>query len=186
PSDPVTPSGPVASTAPLTPLSELPAVANPRGLSGPSSAALATNAVDAVSTPAAPVLPATVTSYERGREVTVEVTDASRVVAVDIAGTITSTVWALGQGDSLVGHDGTADFAGVEDLASVTSAGHVLNVEALVALKPTLVIADGTVGPLEAYDQLRDVGITVVFVRNDPGYQGAEDLARDVDRKSVV
>jgi iron complex transport system substrate-binding protein len=36
------------------------------------------------------------------------------------------------------------------------------------------------VGPTDAIDQLRDVGVTVVYVENESSFEGAAQLARDV------
>jgi iron complex transport system substrate-binding protein len=41
-------------------------------------------------------------------------------------------------------------------------------------------VTDGSIGPRDVVEQLRDVGITVVFVANEPSFDGAAQLARDV------
>jgi iron complex transport system substrate-binding protein len=71
-------------------------------------------------------------------------------------------------------------FPGTEDLVQVTSGGHTINAEAVIGLHPDVVITDGTVGPRDVIEQLRDVGITVVFVDSTPSFDGAQDLARQV------
>ena len=125
-------------------------------------------------------LPATVVSHDSAGDVDVEVTDTSRVVAIDLAGSVAATVWGLGLGDTLVGRDQSTTFPGTEDLAVVTSGGHTVNTEAVIALRPTVVITDGTVGPRDVLEQLRDVGIAVVFVENEASFEGAAELARQV------
>ncbi len=62
----------------------------------------------------------------------------------------------------------------------MTSNGHTLNTESILALRPTLVITDGTIGPVDVVLQLRDAGIPVVFVATDPSLDGVGELARQV------
>jgi len=162
-------------------LSQLTPVADPRSIVGPSTAVLPDDEVEVVENDAAQKLPATVTSYtQSGDEETEQVDATDRVVAVDLAGSIAATAWALGFGDTLVGVDQSTTFPGTEDIQHVTSGGHTINAEAVIGLDPDVVITDGTVGPRDVIEQLRDVGITVVFVDSDPSFDGAQDLARQV------
>ncbi len=169
------------SQAPAAPaLSEVAVLDDPRSFVGPSTAVVPDAAITPIEENPSQTLPATITSYDQGGESVVEVTDTSRVIAIDLAGSVAATVWGLGFGDTLVGRDQSTTFPGTEDLELVTSGGHTVNVENVIALKPTLVITDGTVGPRDVIEQLRDVGITVVFVKNDPSFEGAAELARQV------
>lgn len=169
-----------AAPADTRPLAELDLVADPRAHVGESTAVIGDAHIVPVADDPASSLPATVTSRDAGGDVTVEVTDASRVVALDIAGSVAATVWGLGFGDTLVGVDQSSVFPGAEGLPVVTSGAHTVNAEAVIALAPTLVLTDGTVGPRDVVEQLRDVGIAVVFVENEPSFEGAADLARQV------
>lgn len=107
-----------------------------------------------------PNLPATVRSFD-GVDVTV--TDVSRIVTADRSGTLAQTVFSLGLGDNLVGRS-AASFPASEHLPNVTPGGHGLNAEAILALNPTVVLTDTSVGPLTVQEQLRNSGIPVVFV----------------------
>ncbi|MFD1813779.1 heme/hemin ABC transporter substrate-binding protein [Rhodococcus gannanensis] len=107
-----------------------------------------------------PALPVTVTGFD-GTEVTV--TDTSRIVAADQYGTLTETVYALGLGDRLVGRDTAAKFPAVESVADVTPSGHSMSAEAILALNPSVVLTDTSIGPRTVQDQLRAAGIPVVF-----------------------
>jgi len=176
--DPTASAGPTASAAP--PLSRLTPLADPRAYVGPSTAVVPDAAIVPVSDAPVQQLPATVTSHDHAGDTAVEVSDTSRVVAIDLAGSLAATAWGLGFGSTLVGRDQSTTFPGTHDLPVVTSGGHTVNAEAVIALHPTLVITDGTVGPRDVVEQLRDVGITVVFVRNTPSFEGAQDLARQV------
>lgn len=162
------------------PFSELDFVANPRQHEGPSTAVLADRTIDAPPEPPDQALPATVPSYDRDRTIDVTVDDTSRVVALDMSGSLAATVWGLGFGKSLVGRDISSQFPGSEDLPVVTTDGHSVNAEAVMALKPTLIITDGSIGPRDVVEQLRDTGVPVVFVENDSSFDGAAHLARQV------
>ena len=168
------------TTAALPALSEIDVLDDPRSYVGESTATLPDAAITAVDEDPEQSLPVTVTSYDQTGETEVEVADTSRVVAVDLAGSVAATVWGLGFGETLVGRDQSTTFPGTEDLETVTSGGHTINAEAVIALEPTLVITDGTVGPADVVAQLRDVGITVVFVKNEASFDGAAELARQV------
>lgn len=169
-----------ASEASLPPLSDMRLVEDPRTYFGPSTAVVPDARIVPVIEDPGQSLPASVTSHDHAGDVVVQVTDTSRVVAVDLAGSLAATVWGLGFGDSLVGRDQSTTFPGASDLPLVTSGGHTISAEAVIALRPTLVITDGTVGPRDVVEQLRDVGITVVFVQNKPSFDAAAQLAREV------
>jgi iron complex transport system substrate-binding protein len=172
------PSAPVSSD-PLVPLAELDVLSDPRAYVGESSAVLASTSISAASTPAQS-LPATVTSHDLDgdREVTVSSTD--RILAMDLSGSIASTVFGLGLGGNVVGRDISTAFPEAADLPVITSSGHTVNSEAILALRPDVLITDGTVGPIDVVLQLREAGIDVVFVDTDPSIDGVGELARQV------
>jgi iron complex transport system substrate-binding protein len=148
-------------------------------ITGPTTALLADRGIAPVADDPEQNLPVTIRSHE-GDGKDIRVKDTSRVVAFDIAGSITATVWGLGFGETLVGRDVAARFPGTEKLPVVTRDGHSINVEAVLELKPTLVITDGSIGPRDVVDQLRDAGVTLVYVDNDSSFAGAAKLAREV------
>lgn len=162
------------------PLVELDLLADPRSHDGPSTALLPDEALDPIAADPPQQLPVTVTSHDPGGDLEVEVDDTSRVIAVDMAGSIAATVWALGLGDRLVGRDVSTTFDGAADLPVVTSNGHTIDAESLLAVRPTLVLTDGSIGPRDVLVQLRQAGVTVVFVENEPSFDGAAELARQV------
>lgn len=169
-----------AGAASMVPLAQVEPVDDPKGWQGPSTAVLADRTVEPVVEDPEQTLPATVVSHDRAGRLEVEVTDTDRVLALDISGTLAATVWGLGLGDRLVGRDVSTTFPGTEDLPVVTSDGHSLNAEAVLRSRPTLVVTDGSIGPRDVVEQLRDAGVTVVFVENQASFDGAQDLARDV------
>lgn len=168
------------SAVTAVPLRSLPLLSDPRSYVGPSTAYLA----DASITPVLPNpdqhLPAQVISHDSTGDVPVTITATTRVVAMDISGSLAATVWALGFGPTLVGRDISTTFAAAADLPVVTGSGHTINIEAVIALEPDVVVTDGTIGPVDVVTQLRDVGIEVVFVTNAPSLAGAVEMAHDV------
>lgn len=164
----------------LPPLSELEPGTPPKDITGPSTAYLTDRHVEPVESSETQSLPATVTSHVRSGDVEVTITDTSRIVAFDMSGSIAATLWGLGLGDNLVARDVSTDFPGAEDLPLITSEGHAVNAEAVMAQKPTVIITDGSMGPRDVVEQLADTGVPVVFLENDSSFAGAAALARDV------
>ncbi|APU17939.1 MULTISPECIES: heme/hemin ABC transporter substrate-binding protein [Actinoalloteichus] len=113
--------------------------------------------VDPLRSPS-PELPVTVTSSD-GAEVTV--TDVSRIVAVNLNGSLAEIVFSLGLGDNVVGRDVSTTFAQAEQLPVVTQA-HDLSAEGVLDLDPSLVLIDTSIGPPEVITQLRESGVPVV------------------------
>lgn len=103
-------------------------------------------------------LPATVTDAD-GNEVTIS--DISRIVS--LSGGVTELLFALGLQDKVVGRDVTSDLPGAQSIPLV-SQGHDINAEGVLALNPSLIIADTTTGPPETIEALRKVGVPVLIV----------------------
>ncbi|YAL83534.1 heme/hemin ABC transporter substrate-binding protein [Dermacoccaceae bacterium W4C1] len=164
------------------PLSSIAPVSDPKSITGSSTATLTQRAIDPVEKDPQQKLPSTVPSYDRSGTRQVTVTSTERVVPMDLSGSIAATLWGLGFGDSQVGRDVSTTFPPANKLPLVTVSGHSINSEAVIKLRPTLVITDGSVGPRDVVEQLRKVGIPVVFVRNTASFAGAGDLARQVSK----
>jgi iron complex transport system substrate-binding protein len=169
-----------ASTESLVPLTELTPLASPRTYEGPSTATLAATSIGPVATDPEQTLPVTVTSHDLSGDTEVTVDSAERVLGLSLSGSIAATIYGLGLGDSLVGRDISTTMPEAADLPLVTSGGHSINSESVIALRPTLVITDGTIGPIDVILQLRDAGIDVVFVAADPSIEGTAELSRQV------
>jgi iron complex transport system substrate-binding protein len=153
---------------------------DPKKWQGESTALITNSEVTPVASNPPQTLPTTVDSDELSGEATITITSTDRVLALDISGSLAATVWALGFGDRLVGRDISTTFPGVEDLPVVTGSGHAISPESVLALRPDLIITDGTIGPLDVVLQLREAGVPVVFVRAQPGLDQPAELARSV------
>ncbi len=176
----VSPAPAPTVSGPVVPLSDLDVLANPRDHVGESTAVLRVASITPVVAHPVQELPVTVSSHDRAGETAVTVTDTSRILGLDLAGSIAATITGLGFGDRLVGRDTSTTFPPAVDLPNVTKGGHTINSEAVLQLRPTVIITDGSIGPLDVMLQLRDAGIPVVIVRPDPGISGVSQLARDV------
>jgi iron complex transport system substrate-binding protein len=151
-------SGPAAPATP--PLAEVSPIADPLSWQGPSTAVAAHSAIDPI-TDGAAALPATIVDAQG---TTVTVTDTSRILALDIYGSLSRIVFELGLGDSVVGRDVSSAFPEASDLPLVTANGHELNAEAILDAAPTVILTDTSLGPWDTILQMRDAGIAVVVV----------------------
>lgn len=124
-----------------------------------------------------PQLPTTVTDAQ-GTDVTV--TDVSRILALDIYGTLSQTVFELGLGDNVVGRDVSSAYAEIADRPLVTQNGHELNAEAILDLDPSVVLTDTSLGPWDVILQLRDAGIPVVVTDADRNLDNLASLTQEV------
>ncbi len=140
-------------------LADLPLTPDPSSYSGATTACLEDTGIAPIADAVKPTLPATVTDNQ-GTEVTV--TDVSRILALDIYGSLAATVYGLGLGGNVVGRDTSTSFAGAEELPLVTQNGHELNAEAILELNPSVIITDSSIGPWDVVLQMREAGIPVV------------------------
>ncbi len=152
---------PASPSAALLPWSQLDVLSDPRTAVGPTTARVAVSDLAPVTDAVRPVLPATVTDTQ-GTSVTVRSTD--RILALDLYGSLAATVHGLGLGDHLVGRDTSTTFPAARDLPLVTQNGHQLSAEAILALHPTVLITDTTLGPWDVVLQIRNAGVPVVVV----------------------
>lgn len=161
------------SSASSDPLASLEVLSNPRNYFGESSAMLQQTGIRPIAENPVPQLPVTVTDNQG---TSVKVTDVSRILAVDIYGSLAATVFGLGLGDNVIGRDTSTGFPEAAHLPLVTQNGHELNAEAILELAPTVVITDTTVGPWDVILQLREIGIPVVIT----------DSHRDMDNVGTI
>ena len=165
-----------AATGPVAPsIADVEPADDPRAFSGVLSPRVADAAVEPVVEDPQPKLPAKVVDAQ-GNKVVVK--DVSRILALDLYGTLARTVFELGLGDNVVGRDRSTTFAEAADLPLVTPSAHDLNAEAILALDPTVIISDTTLGPIDVLKQMEESGIPVVWVESDRNLGNVGELTR--------
>jgi iron complex transport system substrate-binding protein len=101
---------------------------------------------------------------------------AQRIIS--LAPSITEILFAIGAGDQVVGREDMANYP--EEALALPSIGNTfagLNVEAIFALEPDLVLAAPLTSP-EQVASLTDVGLTVFLLDNPPGVEGMYQTLR--------
>lgn len=164
----------------LPPLASLTPVEDPSAVEGPTTAVIGGPTIEPIADGPDQVLPATVVSKDLNGDTEVTVTDASRILALSITGTVADLVHAYGLSGNLVGRDVSTTIPGTEDLPVVTRAGHSIDAEGVLALAPTLILTDGSIGPNDVVLQLRDAGIPVVTVDRVTDFESTFESARDI------
>lgn len=176
-------AGPATGTSPAAPvdagtrLADVVPAPDPHALRGPATAVLASSAIDPVATSPTPHLPVTVTDMQ-GTEVTI--TDTSRILALDVYGSLSRIVFELGLGDNVVGRDTSSSFAEIQDRPLVTTNGHELTGESILELAPTVILTDTSLGPWDVILQMRDAGIPVVVLDPHRDISSIPNLITDV------
>ena len=163
----------VASVA----LADATVLKDPKVYEGEVHASLADSPIEPITDSPRQKLPVTVTDAQ-GTEVTI--TDTSRILALDVYGTLSQTVFELGLGDQVVGRDVSTQLAEAKDLPLVTSNGHDLNAESILALDPTVILTDTSLGPWDVILQMRDSGIPVVVTDSRRSLDNVGSLTGEV------
>lgn len=96
--------------------------------------------------------------------------EVGRVVSV--GGSVTEIVFALGAGGRLVAVDSTSQYP--SETRALPNVGYMrqLSAEPILALQPTLVLAEADAGPAVALAQLREAGVKVLAVPDAPTTDG--------------
>lgn len=103
---------------------------------------------------------------------------ASRVVT--LGGSVTEIVYALGQGDRLVGDDLSSLYPEAATRLPRVGYYRAVPVEGVLALKPDLVLASEQAGPPDALRRLGDVGLRVVTLPDAPSVESLKARIRGV------
>jgi iron complex transport system substrate-binding protein len=116
-------------------------------------------------------------------------TDASKNDTVRIvcaSKQLTELIYALGEGDKLVGVDLSSTYP--EEVKKLPTIGYhrMLNAEGIISLKPSAFIynggADNSVGPDNVIPQLKKVGVTVVEFRSAENIEDTKLLIKDLGK----
>ena len=102
----------------------------------------------------------------------------SRIVAID--GSLTEIIFALGDGDKMVGRDITTTYP--PEALKLPSVGYMrtLSAEGILSLKPKLVIATKDAKPRSVLDRLKEAGIRVELIDNKFTLEGVKEKIRQV------
>lgn len=153
-------------------------LADPKSWQGPVHAPLPDAAIKPITDSPQQQLPVTVTDAQ---DTEVTVTDTSRILAIDMYGTLAHTVFELGLGDQVVGRDLSTQFEEAKDLPLVTAErSHDLIAERILELNPTVILTDTSLGPWDVILQMRDSGIPVVVVDNRRALDNLSSLTMEV------
>lgn len=164
------------STAPITDPTTPPSASAGHLRSGPQTAQLEGPAVVPIAQNPTPALPATAASI--GGDVTVS--DVSRIIPIDRSGTLANIVFSLGLGADVVARDRSTVIPEAKDLPVITDSGHSVNIEAVLAADPSVVLIDESTNPRGTIDQLRAAGLTVVVFTKDRTIAGTGPLITTV------
>jgi iron complex transport system substrate-binding protein len=148
----------------------------PRFFKGPDTALLENTDVTPITKHPNPKLPVKFTGLD---DVSVNVTDTSRILALDGTGSLASVVFGLGFGPKVVGRDLTTGFDSAKNLPLVMDK-HTLNAESILKLNPTLILTDYSVGPYDVQLQMRKAGIPVIFFKEAEEMDDIPRLIGDV------
>jgi iron complex transport system substrate-binding protein len=104
--------------------------------------------------------------------------DETRVLA--IGGAVTEIVYALGEGDRLVGRDSTSTFP--PEALALPDLGYMraLSPEGVLSVGPELVLADADAGPPEAVAAIEAASVEFVEVSSDESAEGVAAKIRTV------
>lgn len=104
--------------------------------------------------------------------------DGERIVSV--GGAVTEIVYALGMSHRIVAVDSTSRFP--EEADSKPDVGYMrrLAAEPILAMGPSLLLAVADAGPPAVLDQLREAGLRVVLIPDEPSPRGVLDKIEKV------
>jgi iron complex transport system substrate-binding protein len=102
---------------------------------------------------------------------------------VSIGGALTEIVYQLGAEDLLVAVDTTSTYPEVA-MTQKPNVGYMraLSAEPIMSLNPDLVMASRGAGPASVFEQLREAGMKVVIIDDEPSIEGVYVKVREVSR----
>jgi heme transport system substrate-binding protein len=110
--------------------------------------------------------------------------DSTRIVCASKQ--LTELIFALGQGDKIVGVDLSSTYP--PETKNITTVGYhrMLNAEGIISLRPTAFIynggADNSIGPDNVIPQLQKVGVTVVQFKSAETIEDTKALLKDLGK----
>ncbi len=101
---------------------------------------------------------------------------------VTIGGSVTEIVFEVGGGDAVVGVDTSSVFPQATTALPKVGYARALSAEGILSLAPTKVIASGDAGPPPVLQQLRDAGVDLTIIPDEPTVAGARSKIEAVAR----
>jgi iron complex transport system substrate-binding protein len=139
------------------------------------SAALSITFAPAVKAETDPVLPVTIQDKD-GKNVTIK--DIKRIVPLN--GDIAEVISALGLQKNIVGADISATYP--EELKKLPSIGYqrTLAAEGIISLNPSVIIGNDQAGPAEVIEQIRNIGVPVVLIKDVTTIEGVQTKIKQI------
>lgn len=110
--------------------------------------------------------------------------DTSTPRIVSIGGTLTEILFALDQGDSIIGVDSSSLFPVQAQSLPQIGSHHKISVEQVLALAPTIVVASSST-PVDSLEQIRSAGVRVHVIEDVTTLDGVgtriEAVAKAID-----
>lgn len=121
-------------------------------------------------------------SQEKIGEELKEVVSSDTMRIVSLNGTITELLYEIGAEKGLVGVDVTSTYPAAT--SGLTNLGHIrhLNIEAVLALKPTLVLIDSLGAENPALEQIKAAGVRIETVAIEQNLEGAYKAASQLKK----
>lgn len=106
--------------------------------------------------------------------------DSNTLKVVSIGGSVTETIFAIGEGNKLVGTDTSSVFPEAATKLPQVGYQRTLSAEGVISLKPNLVIVLPEAGPPTAIQQIENAGIKVLKVNNESTLEGTKTKIRQI------
>lgn len=103
-----------------------------------------------------------------------------RIVSLDAA--TTESLFALGFGAQLVGRDDSSIYPEEANLVATIGTGHQINAEAVLAMKPSLIVGRGRAMSNPSIDLLEQAGAKVLRLPDTHGVDGARERLRELGK----
>lgn len=99
---------------------------------------------------------------------------------VSLGGSVTETIFALGEGDRIVAVDASSLYP--ENVLTLPKVGYYrqISTEGILSAKPSIVIASDASGPKESIEQIEKIGVPVTRVSSEKTLAGTEKRIQEI------
>lgn len=99
---------------------------------------------------------------------------------VSVGGAITEIIYALDQGEKIVGSDTTSYYPDAATKTKKVGYHRSLSAEGILSLKPNLIICDEESGPPEVLQQIKNSGVEILTLKSDHTISGLINKIRKI------